>query len=157
MKGSWRGIPCGASVTYDNGARVSTSFFTNLGSCKIRNAPELYRAILSVDNATMGKIKPKLPRFNWPGDVLRTTSLDAATKLGIAFSVSADECRRISSIESLKTKGKTIFGGGYLLSREATAEKVAAEKAAAEKIEELTLSESEKLLVKSLSQGGDFV
>lgn len=42
-------VICGYSITYGNGAKVNTSFITNLGGPFIRTAPELYRAIKEAD------------------------------------------------------------------------------------------------------------
>lgn len=39
--GKCAAIVCGVTVVYDNGARIRTSFLTNLESCAIRSAPKL--------------------------------------------------------------------------------------------------------------------
>ena len=36
-------LPVGATITYENGAKVSTSFITNLDTARLRCVPELYR------------------------------------------------------------------------------------------------------------------
>ena len=50
-------------------------------------------------------------------------------------------------------KGKTVFGGGFLLSERAAAERAAAERAMAEraKAKRFTLSPREREIVKSMS------
>ena len=75
-----------------------------------------------------------------------------ACKYGIDLRIRKTEAFWIGSVQSQKAEGKTIFGGGYLLSEQAAAEKAAAEKAAAEKAAAICweLSESERRIIKSL-------
>ena len=62
------------------------------------------------------------------------------------------DCTPISALDAQRERGKTVFGGGLLLSEKAAAEKAAAEKAAAEKAaaEKWKLSERELEIVRSL-------
>ena len=47
-------IPCGVSITYENGAQVPTSFVTNMDdrSIRVRTAPALYKAVKAADDST---------------------------------------------------------------------------------------------------------
>ena len=54
-------IVCGVSITYDNGAKVNTSFITNLDSCRARTAPDLFRLVKEQDEANQRRIKKLLP------------------------------------------------------------------------------------------------
>ena len=80
--------------------------------------------------------------------------LQRYAKYGVEFSVKRGECAFISRLDAQRETGKTIFGGGLLLSDRKAAEKAAAEKAAAEKASAhiWTLSEREKEIIESLGQ-----
>ena len=73
---------------------------------------------------------------------------------GIEFAVKREDCTQIAKLDSQRPMGKTIFGGGLLLSEKAAAEKAAAEKAAAEKAAAhiWELSERERQIVASLGK-----
>lgn len=64
-------LPCGVSVTYANGATVSTSFVTNLDNLRIRCVPELYEAIKAADDANRAEKTKQLPRYEYPSHVLQ--------------------------------------------------------------------------------------
>ena len=132
----------GVSVTYENGAVVSTSFVTNMDEYEIRSAPKLYEAVEKADKENLAKMKKTLPKYSYPMEVVRQTDLGKMSKYGIDFGVKAESCQRISCLDEQKAEGKGIFGSGYILS-----ERAAAERAAAEVFE---LSEREREIIKRL-------
>lgn len=137
------GICVGASVIYENGACVNTSFLTNLESgIRFRSAPSLYKAVTEANKKNLESNKKELPKYSYPDEVVTSSMVAKYSKYGIEFSVSVEESARIGELDEQKKTGKSIYGSGYLLS-----EKAAAEKAAAEK---WTLSDREKKIVKSL-------
>ncbi len=78
---------------------------------------------------------------------------------GIEFAVKREDCTCVAKLDSQRETGKTIFGGGLVLSNRAAAEKAAAEKAAAEKdaaekaaAHVWELSEREKGIIASLGK-----
>ena len=78
--------------------------------------------------------------------------LQRYSKYGVEFSIRRSDCVMISKLDAQHEYGKSIFGGGLLLSDEAAAERAAAERAAAER-ENATvweLSEREMDIVRSL-------
>ena len=136
-------ICAGASVTYENGACVNTSFSTNLESgIRFRSAPSLYKAVAEANKKNLESSKKELPKYSYPDEVVTSSMVSKYSKYGIEFSVSVEESVRIGELDEQKKAGKSIYGNGYLVS-----EKAAAEKAAAEK---WTLSDREKKIVKSL-------
>ena len=146
-------IIAGAVITYENGAKVPTAFVTNLDTeYRIRTAPDLYNAIVKADYENTHKGKIDLPKYKYPDEVITAAQTGYICKYGIDLRVRKRDTFWVSSIQSQKATGKTIFGGGYLLSEKAAAEKAAAEKAAAEKASaiEWELSESEKRIIASL-------
>ena len=121
-------VACGSSVTYENGARVNTSFVTNmLGDCLCCSAPELYRALDTAEKQ-MRPLK-KLRKLSFPCNVLRTFSLLAMSKAGVDFRIGKDEGCVVTKACQFKE-----FGNSTLLSDKATERKLAAEKLAAEKL-----------------------
>ena len=128
-------IPVGVSVTYDNGANVNTSFVTNLDPCRVRTAPGLYAAVERANFETVHEGKKSLPRYTYPPDIITSTMAARWTKYGVDFRLYPSECLRIDALDAMGSKskgGKTIFGGGFLLS-EAAAQ--AAAQAAADSYE----------------------
>lgn len=141
-------IACGSSVTYENGARVNTSFVTNmLGDCLCCSAPELYRALDTAEKQ-MWPLK-KLRKLSFPDNVLRTYSLTTMSKAGIDFRIGKDEGCVVSKACQFKE-----FGASILLSDNATARKLAAEKMAAEKLaaEKLELNARSLELIAKLNK-----
>ena len=146
----------GAAITYDNGAKVTTSFMTDLGDAYIRSAPELYRKLKAADELAQAEKKKHLPKYSYPDELLTASKVAYLSQHGIDFKVSAAECLRVTRLDA-QPKGKTVFGAGYLLSPQATkrsaaAERAAAERAAAERAAALhfTLSDRERELTRHL-------
>lgn len=125
-------LPCGVGVTYANGAEVPTSFVTNLDSCRIRVEPALYRAVEAAnDRQLQDKKAPPLPKYIYPDNIVTAAICQRWAKYGISWRLEKADCVRVSGLDSQKAIGKSIFGGGYLLSERAAAERAAAERAAA--------------------------
>lgn len=145
-------VICGAAVMYDNGASVDTSFITNMGQYKIMVAPDLYEAIKAADDENRKEVKRSLPKYDYPDHVLTAARIQHIAKYGQSLKIRAEDCAFIRVLDSQRDAGKTVFGGGFLLSEKAAAEKVAAEKAAAEKAgaKRWELSEREKEIIKRL-------
>ena len=88
--------------------------------------------------------KRELPKYTYPDHVLTAAMLQKYAHYGVEFAVKREDCTQIAKLDSQRPMGKTIFGGGLLLS-----EKAAAEKAAAHIWE---LSERERKIVASLGK-----
>lgn len=52
-----RYLVCKSDVTYENGAKVNTSFVTNMDECKVRIAPDLIEAIDAAEKENLKKEK----------------------------------------------------------------------------------------------------
>lgn len=78
-------ICVGATVTYDNGAKVNTSFVASKGPL-IRSAPDLYR-ILDEANAANIKAKkaPPRPVYTYPDNVMTSSTVALFSKYGIEY------------------------------------------------------------------------
>ena len=149
----------GVTITYENGAKVPTSFVTNLEGNVARTAPDLYKIVEAADEKNREGMTRHFPSYEYPNEVITAAMMSKLSKYGQKFIIKdEDASEKIGELESQKESGKGIFGGGYFISREKAAEKAAAEKAAAEKAaaekaaaQVWTLSEKEKEIINSLS------
>ena len=135
----------GASITYDNGANVSTSFVTNMEDPDIvaRTTPDLYAIVKTINDENIHQ--NSLPTYEYPRELVTASMMAYLSKYGQNFKFKKkDASKKIGELDSQKEAGKGIFGGGYLLS-----EKAAAEKAAAKVWQ---LSEREKEIIRSLGE-----
>lgn len=125
----------GASITYDNGARVNTSFITNLEPDKhiAISAPGLYQAIKHADATQCKKMEKQLPKYVYPNNVLTAHMVNYLSKYGIDYALCSSDAYFIRALDDQRKHKKSIFGSGFLLSERAASEKAAANKAAAEK------------------------
>ena len=115
-------IVCGASVTYANKAQVSTSFLTNIwGDNAIIVDGDLTKRIEAVNGSL--KVVAGNRKIIYPDCVVSSALLQKIAKRGITVTFPANEIRAIKS-----AGGCAIFGGGYLLSTRAAAERAAAER-----------------------------
>lgn len=148
----WTGIVCFADIEYENGARVKTSFASNLFSdIRIMTAPDLHVRIKNAAEAAKKSVN--IPTYVYPDNVVSAALLGKIAPY-VKFEVRAAECRKISKLDS--QKGNGIFGGGYLLSAKAAARKIEAyERAAALAAKQAAaivwkLSEREKRIIAEL-------
>jgi hypothetical protein len=147
-------IVCGASIVYENGARVKTSFLSNMfGDIAIMSSPELYTDLERLNKANA----VNLPKYEYPANIIMVSMVQDFTSKGIPFSIHKDSVSFCRGLADQKRVGKAIFGSGFLISEKAAAEKAAAEKAAAEKaaaekvnIIRWRLSDRELQIIKSL-------
>lgn len=147
-------VIAGAGVVYANGARVNTSFVSNLfGDLAAMTAPDL-RAELEKIARTDAK---HLPRYEYPAHVLRAVDLEWLARRGQHFEVRHASTARVTRLAS-QGKGGTVYGSALLLSDRAAAELAEARKAAElaearrrkEGIMVWTLSPAEMEIIKNL-------
>ena len=120
--GSAKYIACAVDVTYKNGAVVSTSFVTSLGSAKVASCPALYAALKAANDANA--TAAELPRYEYPLELITPTRLAYFSKYGIDFKADAASLAFVRALDAQTDSG--IFGGGFLVSQKAAAEKAAA-------------------------------
>lgn len=110
-------ICVGVSVTYENGAIVSTSFVSSKGPL-IRSAPDLYRIL---DEANVANIKakkaPPRPVYTYPDNVMTSSTVALFSKYGIEYR--EDIGVFVRAMDAQREAGKAIFGAGYIVPEEA--------------------------------------
>ena len=150
-------IYTGNRILYENGATIATAFITNMPEKKIFVPSDLHHAIEVANKENYRKQKKQFPVYKYPDEVITPGWLQYIADHEIDFSVEEKEVSFIRGMDAQKELGKTIFGGGWLISEKAAAEKAAAEKAAAEKaaaekvnVSVWELSAREKEIVRSL-------
>ena len=142
-------LPVGVNIIYENKANVNTAFISNLfGDIAVFTSVSLRQSII---DAQKTETFP-LPKYQYPKEILTSTMVGKYLKRGVEICISRKDAFPILKLDAQKENGKTIFGGGLLLSEKAAAEKAAAEKAAAEKdkVFIFKLSEREKNIIKKL-------
>lgn len=144
-------LPIGVTITYENGAKVCTSFITNMEKgIRLRTSGEFYKVLKEADNQNREAQKAELPNYEYPPELVTAAGLSRYSVHGVDFVVPSDACCRVSELDSMKEMGKAIFGGGYLLSREMTAQNV---KALRQKAENAKRAELERLT--KAAEGGE--
>ena len=141
-------IPVCADVIYENGAKVKTSFRTNLAPMLVRTAPELH--VLLKETCSKLKKTRNLPKYRYPQEVFTATIGAKLSSCGIDYRIPRSGAVFIRRLDSQIESGKALFGGGLLLSKKAAAEKAAAEKKIPDDTIAWELSDRERDLVNTL-------
>ena len=137
-------IIAGASITYANGAVVATSFISNLfPDLKLWVCPEIVN-ILKKAQADQAK---SLKGFIYPDNLVTAATLQKLAHHNTSLKVRKASCFYVKDAAAAKAAGRSLFGGGYLLSTSAAAERAAAERAAATPI---LLSDAERSIIATL-------
>ena len=119
-------IVCHSSITYENGAKVNTSFITNLDTdgTVLESCPELSDAINDKDTELQSATKRHVPKYEYPDNIITAAKVDWFAAHHTPYKLNRRDCVPIAKLDAMD--GKTIFGGGLLLSERAAAERAAA-------------------------------
>ena len=143
-------IIANADVTYENGAVVRTAFITNMERDYIlRTAPDLGAAVNAENEKNRKANTKQLPKYEYPDHIITAALAQRYARYGLDYRVRKDEAAFIGAMDAQRPTGKSIFGGGLLLSERAAAERAAAERAAATR---WALSDREKEIQRRLSR-----
>ena len=148
-------VAANLSITYENGAVVNTGFRTNLEPGVVaRTAPDLTCNVQEVADEVASRGKHHVPSYSYPPELLTAARLGYISLHGQELSIRAGECMRVTAMDAQRASGKSVFGGGLLLSERAAAERAAAERAAAERAAAHVweLSDRERQLVASMTK-----
>ena len=123
-------IICGVGVIYENKADVCTSFITNmLPDVGVWVCPQLVDAI----KAAQAEPDKTNRKFVYPDNIITAATLQKLSQHGTELVIPRRSCVYIKDSDSCKAQGRSLFGGGFLLSDRAAADRAAAERAAAER------------------------
>lgn len=141
-------IAANCDIVYENGANVKTSFVTNAtsGENRIMLRGDLNKAIKEATKSN--KEDKSKPLYVMPAEVITAALLGEIAERGIILNFPANECHFVRGLASMREAGKSLFGGGYLIS-----ERLAAERLAAREKTIWELSKEEKKIIKDLSTG----
>ena len=144
-------IICHAEIVYENGADVRTGFITNLiPDLRIWVCPELGSMI---DEAQPKEDKTKRG-FVYPDNIVTAATLGKIAERDVELKIRKTSCEPIKESDSAKEQGRSLYGGGFIMSDRAAAERAAAERAAAERAAatRLNLSDREKAIIARLNE-----
>ena len=120
-------ILIGARITYENGAVVQTSFVTNMDQYAVRIEAKLCARIDEINDALQKAKTKQLPKYTYPDHILTGKDYRLA-KYGQTLRIRHDDCASVDAMDAQKALGKSVFGGGLILSERAAAERAALER-----------------------------
>nr|DAO69943.1 MAG TPA: DNA N-6-adenine-methyltransferase [Caudoviricetes sp.] len=139
-------IVVSADIVYENGAKVKTSFITNMmGDVKILGDAELRERLKAVSNTNKKK-----PTYQYPDNVVTVSRIASIVEKGESICITKKDLAFYRQLESQKTHKKSIFGSGFLASHTATKELAAKELASNKEVIHWELSEKELAIIKQL-------
>lgn len=109
-------IITGITITYLNGAKLNTSFTTNLGNNIVETAPDLRQAL---SKAGKKIIKPDLKKYEYPNEIFTASKGEHLARHGEYFKLKRNEVKRIKTLDAQKEHKKAIFGSGFLIGPQA--------------------------------------
>jgi hypothetical protein len=119
-------ICCDASITYENGAVVNTTFLTDLDTTgvAIMTCRELQKLVEDADAKNRKAQMPPKPSYRYPPEVVSIALLTTCSRHGVDVVINRDEIVPVeaSRLDSQRAAGKSIFGGAYFVSHQKGAE-----------------------------------
>ena len=133
-------------AVYDNGAKVATSFATNMDEYKIRTAPDLLKKLNAAFEIAKTKQTKKYINSAYPDNLITSNKLFKICYAGIFVGIKANQAHFVRKTSA----GKGIYGGGFLISDAKAAEIKAAEMRKQEQRYKIELSDAEKEIIRQL-------
>ena len=113
-------------ITYENGARVKTSFVTSYsGGIVAQTSPDLTKAINRENDRLIKANRKELQKYDSPMNVITAAMMQRYARYGVDLKIRADDCIQVGSLDAQKQAGKGILGSGLLLCERAVAERAA--------------------------------
>ena len=123
-------VICDCKITYENGAVVPTSFFTNLeGEIAVLVCPELTEIVNDADKKAQALKKRVRPQYEYPDHIVTSALLRRFARYGVEFVIKKGEFVKVRRLDAQKTDKKVIYGSGLLVSNRAATAKARAEEA----------------------------
>lgn len=109
----YTGIVTYSDIIYENGAKVRTSFVSNMfPGVRVLGDAELHRKLKEVQKQN----KDCLPRYVYPDNIVTVSRIAGMVEKGVSVKIHKKEVAFCRGLESQKMVKKTIFGGGFLVS-----------------------------------------
>lgn len=108
-------IICCASIEYENGAKVSTSFVTNLGDGETvaESAPDLSLQINNMIKELRAKKAKQLPKYEYPSHVLTAARMQYYAAHGIELKIKRRDSRFVRALDMQREHKKQFLAAGY--------------------------------------------
>ena len=141
-------VMVGETIVYENGAKISTGFVTNLDQYRLRLSQSLKQRI----KEAQAEAQTTFPKYAYPPNVLNGALAGKYLNAGVALVVSVNECTVVRQLDAQAPYGKEIFGRGMLLSEGKTKELQTKFRQREEKVPDHVweLSEREKAIIAEL-------
>ena len=108
-------IVANCEIIYHNGARVKTSFASNLfGNTALILAPELTRRVKEAQQAV--KAPKSKPRYEYTPNVVTGATLCKYVDRGVSLRIPREETHFIRALDSQRKVGKSLYGAGFIIS-----------------------------------------
>ena len=106
-------IICHAKITYENGAVVNTSFWTNLEDPEIvaKCSPELSDIVNAADEEEQRSKHTTQRKYSYPDNVVTAAMLNYYAAHHVEFQVRKKDAIRITALDHQRETGDSIFGG----------------------------------------------
>lgn len=151
-------MPVNVTITYENGAKINTSFITNLENpdIQIYASKTLYDAVKNANDINVKSVPKQLPKYQYPNNVVTVSRIKKISKY-IDVKIPRSQLHFVSTLDGQKKYKKTIYGHGFLCSdkieQEIKAEEIKTEKMNVEKSAFYwQLSDREKEIIKKLDE-----
>ena len=140
-------------ITYENGAKVNTSFITNMEREIIaRSDPELYK-LISEEDAKNAKPVKQCAKYKYPSNIVMASNIAKLSRVGIDFKINRNEALIIGRMDEQKKIKKEMFGKGLIVSDDVAEEaKRKAEEAKLNDLIYLKFSERERKIIDELTR-----
>ena len=114
-------IVASADIVYENGAKVKTSFVTNMmGDVKILGDAELRQRLQAITDTN----KVNLPIYQYPDNVITVSKIASLVEKGENIVIMKKDVTFCRQLESQKPQKKALFGSGFLASHSVAKELV---------------------------------
>ena len=109
-------LPVGVDITYENGAKIPTSFVTNMESYEIRmkTAPTLYAAVKAANDENRKDKTKSMPKYSYPSELVTSATIYPYNKYGIEFSIPRAESVRVGRLDAQKESKRQSSAVGCL-------------------------------------------
>lgn len=107
-------IATDCKITYESGARVDTSFVTNLEKeTVVRTAPELNRTVMD----TQRPGRKRAVSYKYPKELMTSTKLARLSDRGVSVKINTNKLYFIHKLDCQRPHRKKIYGDGFLLAK----------------------------------------